>query len=327
MICRKAPEAQMYEKNHILRTYSLLLAELPLLWFNFNMTPKEENLIATLNLLLLLYRAQKLSLLAVTEEQKHTLKVTKEHIALAGLTVPVFVNTIEILGKKGYLMAVSIFEEKLHAGMQEFYGTDQYQELIEVLKEKGNNSINTKARESIADAFEKIMPANVEFDREGFMKEEITLGDMLIGAKPLFDNHSSNDVSTIILMPFRSIERLLEKMNDGMKFDEVQDAGIWYQPEKYLFHIGEEEPISTFYNSKPTRAHFALAALMCKSEETRIDYVDIPEFDDTKSKEIEKKAYRDSLNGFIDKHHKLRDIFTAHSDHLEIHKEYLEHSH
>lgn len=291
------------------------------------MNPKEQNIINTLNLLVLLFRVRKQAIPKLTDEQQHTLKVTKEHLLTAEISIPIFINTLKTLDEKGYLIAVSIFEEKFHSEVKKFFSEEKYQEILKQIETIDTESLSEKLKVGIVDALEKKAPANHELDRAGLMNEEITLKILLGDARSVLADHTSEDISLIILMPFRSIERLLEKMNDGIKFDEIQDAGIWYDPTKYLFHIGDAPPISTIYNGKPNKEHFALSALMYEAEETRIDYIDIPEFDDTNTKETEKKSYRDALNRFIQKHPKLTEIFTVHSDHLEVHEEYLEHTH
>jgi hypothetical protein len=68
-----------------------------------DMSPREENILKTLNILVLVLRAQKQMRPSLSEEQQHTLKITKEHIAAAGLTIPVFINTLLELNRKGYL--------------------------------------------------------------------------------------------------------------------------------------------------------------------------------------------------------------------------------
>ncbi len=276
---------------------------------------------------MLLFRVRKQIIPKLTDEQQHTLKVTKEHLSTAGISIPVFINTLRTLDEKGYLVAVSIFEEKFHSEVQKFFSEEKYPEILKQIETVDTKELSEKLKVGIVEALEKKTPANHELDRVGLMNEEITLTSLLNDAHAVLADHTPEDISTIILMPFRSIERLLEKMNNGMKFDEIQDAGIWYDPAKYLFYISDEKPISTFYNEKPNKEHFTLTALMCGAEENRIDYIDIPEFDDTKTKETEKKSYRDALNRFIRKHPKLSEIFTVHSDHLEIHKEFLEHTH
>ena len=114
-------------------------------------------------------------------------------------------------------------------------------------------------------------------------------------------------------------------MNDGTAFDDVKDAGVWYDATAYELHF-DDTTIPTAYNNKPNKEHFALKALFNQFGEQLIDYDDIPEFD-SENKVKEMKSYRDSLNRFIKKHPRLPEIFTIHADHLAIHESYLEQPH
>jgi len=287
--------------------------------------PKEQNIIDTLNLLLLLFRAKKQSFPQLTEEQQHTLKVTKEHLAIAEISIPVFINTLNTLSEKGYLFAVSIFEDKFHSEIQKVLSDKNYPEILKQLENLDMGVFDRELKQRIADTIEKIKPANLELDRKELMEDEhISFASLISDGVSVLAGHTSNEVAIVTLMPFRSIERLLEKMNAGMKFDEVQDAGIWYDPKNFLFHI-DEDTVSTSYQHKPNKEHFALTALLGMISESKIDYTDVPEFDDANDNEM--RSYRDALKRFVEKHPRLSEIFTVHSDHLEIHTEYLEQTH
>ena len=76
------------------------------------MSPRERSILETLHLLVLVFRAQKDLHPSWDELQKHTLQITTEHLELAKLSAPVFLNTLLELNKKGYLFAFSVFEKK-----------------------------------------------------------------------------------------------------------------------------------------------------------------------------------------------------------------------
>ena len=153
----------------------------------------------------------------------------------------------------------------------------------------------------------------------------MSLISLLELVREAYKGYTPDVVATLILSPFRSIERLLEKMNDGVPFDEVKDAGVWYDPVVYELHF-DDTTVSASYQGKPNKEHFALRALFTQFDEPRIDYADIPEFDQD-NKETEKRSYRDALNRFIKKHPRLAEIFAVQTDHLAIKQEYLEHPH
>lgn len=287
------------------------------------MSPQDQNILEVLNLLTLLFRSQKQNNPRLSPEQQHTLKVTKEHLVSNGITIAVFINTLNILSNKGYLLSVAIFEEKFHSEIQDFYG-DKYPVVIEQLNKLDLTDVMQTAKEKMADAFEKMKPADYVFDRDEFIKSDLTFADLLQEVKPLYENHTSNDVAIVILMPFRSIDRLLNKMNQGIKFDEIQDTGIWYDTQNCLFHISDRT-IPTSHQNKPNKEHFALLALFNIPEQTIIDFDDIPEFDS--SNENERKAYYDALNRFLKKDSELPKIFDLHKGHLELNQDYIEHTH
>jgi len=283
--------------------------------------PKERNLLDALNLLTLLFRARKQSIPKLNDEQQHTLTVTKEHLALAELSTPIFINTLKTLHERGYLMAVSIFEDKAHLVIQESFSDEKYSEILKEIEKVDTKEVQEKLKLGIADVLEKMKPANQQFDRDGFMNEKVTIKDLLETTREVLKNHTNEDVSTVILMPFRSIERLLEKMNEGITFDEVRDAGVWYENDAGLLHF-DEQSISTNHTRK-RYVHFALQSLFGQFKNNQIDFVEIPEFDDAKGKEKELKSFRDSLSSFIKKHKRLSEIFSVHSTYLEINEEYL----
>ena len=284
-------------------------------------TPKEQNILATLNLLVLLLRARKQTIPPLTEEQKHTLKVTKEHLTTAGISIPVFANTLQILAEKGYLLGVTIFEDKFHSEIQKALSDENLQQKIAGLGKIDTSEFMRQFKEHFADSLEKIIPANMVLDRDALMEDkDITLPSIIGDALGALAGHTSDDVAIVPLMPFRSIERVLEKMNDGVKFDEVQDVGIWYDSKNYVFHI-DEDTVSTAYQHKPNKEHYVLSVLFGKGGESIIDYTDVPEFDNSHDGEM--RSYRDALDRFIRKHPELPKIFIVHADHLEILPEYL----
>ena len=287
------------------------------------MSPQDQNILNVLNLLTLLFRSQKQNSPRLSPDQQHTLRVTKEHLVSNEITIAVFINTLNILSDKGYLLSVAIFEEKFHSEIREFYG-DKYPVVIEQLNKLDLTDAMKTAKEKMADTFEKMKPADYVFDREEFVKSDMTFVDLLQDVKPLYENHTNDDVALVILMPFRSIDRLLKKLNQGMKFDDIQDAGIWYDSQNYLFNISDRT-IPTSHQNKPNKEHFALLALFSTPEQRIIDFDDIPEFDS--SNENERKAYYDALNRFLKKDSELPKIFDLHKGHLELNQHYIEHTH
>lgn len=291
-----------------------------------SMSPRDQNILATLNILVLVFRAQKQMFPKLTDEQKHTLKITKEHLSIAGITSPVFINTLQELAQSGYLLAGnSVFESKYHDEILKVLDDEHYEKIQTELQKVDTSVLEEKLKVMAADMIEKTAPAYIPVDRAEVMKEEVSMTALLDGFRDAYKGYTPDVVSVIILSPFRSIERLLEQVNAGVAFDDVKDEGIWYDPMAYEFHF-DETAISTAYQGKPNKEHFALQALFNQFDESRIDFADIPEFD-TDNKEKDRKAYFDALNRFIKKHPRLSEIFGVHSDSLVIHESYLGHSH
>jgi hypothetical protein len=290
------------------------------------MTPRDQNILNTLNLLVLVFRAQKQTYPALDEEQQHTLKITYEHIKIAGLTVPVFLNTLTELNAKGYLFALSVFEEKFQPEIQKFLDDETYSKILDEVAKHDTSELVEKFKVAGVAILQENLPANISIPPEEFLNEELDMKMILDSAREVMKGYTPDVLATVILSPFRGVERLLEKMNTGMSFENVKDAGVWYDSVAYELHF-DESTISTAYQGKPSKAHFALQALFGEFGNTTIYYDDIPESEWQKGAGTENKAYRDALNRLLKKHPRLTDLFTVHADHLAIHETYLEHPH
>jgi len=288
------------------------------------MSPKEQNILDTLNLLVLLFHSRKTTLPRLSEEESHTLFVTKEHLEGAKISIPVFINTLEILATKGYLAYVPMHEQKMHDEINEFKNSPLYPETIDKIRQSTTEEQNTNLKTGIATIFENTIPKHMSYDKEGLMADPFTIADLFEQGLKLVSNQSERTISIIILMPFRSVERLLEKMNGGMKFDEVQDAGIWYDSDNKRFHFGEES-IDTVYQGEPSKFHFVLESLFNQKEDGVIDFSSNTEFNTHADPREENKRFYLSLNHFVKKHPELARIFTVHADRLEVNKDYLVH--
>lgn len=56
------------------------------------MTARDQNLLATLNILALVFRSRKHMFPDLTDQQQYTLQITKEHLAQAEITVPILLS-------------------------------------------------------------------------------------------------------------------------------------------------------------------------------------------------------------------------------------------
>lgn len=288
------------------------------------MSPGEKNIFDTVNLLVLIFRTQKFTP-NLSPEERHTLRITREHLNIAGLTIPVFHNTLQELNAKGYIFALTVFEEKYQPEILKFLDNAEYEKISNELKVTDTTELDNVLKQVSLKILKEHLPPNIPVSEEELSAEDVNAASLLDYARDGLKGYTPDVISIVVLSPFRSIEQLLSKLNSGTPFVEIKDAGIWYDPDKYEFHF-DDISVSTAYQGKPNREHFVLMALFKQFEENRIDYTDIPELD-SDHVEPEKKSYRDALNRFIKKHPRLSQIFSVHADHLIVHERYLEHPH
>lgn len=288
------------------------------------MTPADTNMLATLNLLTHLFRCRKTVLPKLSEQESHTIFVTMEHIEQSKISIPVFINSLEILAKKGYLSYVPMNEQKFHDQLNEFKDSPLYLETLAQIRLNSTKEQGERLRNGIASIFENTIPKNMTYDKEGLMDEQFTIADLFEQGLNVVTSQSEQPISVVVLMPFRSIDRLLNKMNKGMKFDDVQDAGIWYDSDKRKLYFGDES-LDTSYQGEPSKVHFVLDTLFKETCTSFIDFSSNTEFGINANPKAENKRFYLSLNHFIKKHPELAKIFTVHADRLEINDGYLEH--
>lgn len=276
------------------------------------MDQKDINLLDTLNLLTLLFRANQQKVPKLSEEEQHTLTVTKEHLDGAKIPIPVFLNTLKTLSDKGYLTALGVFENEYHQEIRNVFEEKQYSQIISKISDNGLNELSEAQKTALADGIEKMLPPGTNFDRKGFIQEGVTLKDILDDSRKVLKDHKDEDVAVVILFPFRDINTLLEKMNLGQSLSQIQDSGVWYDSVKYEFHIGDEIiPVS--YQGKPNVEHFVLEKLNDCLADGLIGFEDITAHTPS--------SLRHSLLRFVEKDERLRSIFKVHSDRLAFDKE------
>ena len=288
------------------------------------MAPLEDNLTNALNLLTFLSRQNKLALPKLSDEGLHTFLITEENVSRLSIDVYTFLNTLETLAEKGYLAYTPLIDKNWRTKLKEFDEGTQKAEALAVLQSPENELINQNFKAGVATIFENAIPKDYKFDREELLASDITFSGVIEMGVEKLKNLDDDVLALVILMPFRSIERLLRKLNEGLKFSEIQDAGIWYNSTKFTFHIGDRS-IKTSHQGKPNKEHFALTALFNNPGEFSLDYDDIPEF--VRENDGERKSYSDALRTFAKKDPELPKIFTVHNGHFEINQDYLDHTH
>lgn len=275
----------------------------------------------TLNLLELLLRARIQNNPGLTDEQQHTLTITKEHLVKTQISIPVFLNTLQMLNDKGYLIAVSTFEDDFRKQIGEALTKENFEKLLVDVGRADTGVVVQKIQEVARAYIDKIAPQNFTPDWSAEPLEEMTLASILNDGREVIVNSSPDTVSTVIILPFRSIERLLEKINSGMSFNEVQDAGIWYDAFKYEFHF-HEQVLSTANRGTATIVHFVLDALFSGTGGSVVDYSYVAEFNEQRGFAKENKRHADAMRHFVSKHSVVSDVFKIYSDRIEIAEPY-----
>jgi hypothetical protein len=119
---------------------------------------RDQDILLTLNLLVLRYQTQQIYKNHWSAEKLNTLHITKEHVADAGLTIPVFLNTLEDIARKGYISNTPIPDQKARERIADVqagkYNTLIEQELLKV----DTPETQKKLKAGIATLMQKITP-------------------------------------------------------------------------------------------------------------------------------------------------------------------------
>lgn len=274
---------------------------------------QEQDLKLTLNQMIVLHRQQQVFKNVWTTEQLNTLQIKKEHVTDAGLTIPVFLNSLDEIANKGYISYTPIVDQNYRSQLADAKAGDYKAEIADTLLKVDTTEAQQKFKAGIATIFKNTMPHDYEFDEAGFMASEISIEDMMTaGMQAITD--TTDLVAVVVLMPFRSIKRLLSQMNQGIFFNDVKDPGLWYDAESYTLNFNDTQ-YSTKYRNDPTKIHFVFESLFLAPSET-LDYSDIPDSE-------EPKQYYYSLLNFIKKHPELDPVFLITTSSIEIKPEYL----
>jgi hypothetical protein len=283
--------------------------------FLLNMTPIENDLYKTLNLLVMLSRSRRQLFPKLSEEEKATLMISKQILHDSGLTIPEFTNCLHLLGEKGYTWHMVFFDDHLRSQIDGFVNGSEYDGLIDKLKALDTPEFSDKLKASVVQDFEKIMPAGSIIDQEMVKSDDITFSQAFDEGIQKYKKMRTEEVALVLLMPFRNIEKLLEKIQSGKSFDEIQDSSIWYDTTKYEFHIGDEI-IPTSYQGKPNIEHTVLEKLNECFDDGAIWFDDFSDY--------KPRALKDALSKFVNRNEGLKQVFTIHSDRLEFAKEAFE---
>lgn len=284
------------------------------------MNQGDEIIFKTLHLLLMLYHSKQQFSIGLPEDQKATLEISRQIILDAGLTIPQFCNALQKLSTKSYTWHFIVYDEDKRKKLDNFLASDKRKKFIEKLREKDTKEISDKLKSAVKADINAQLRHGQKITDEEIEMDEIKLSDEYENSFKIFEKLEPHEIGIVVVMPFRSIERLLKKIEDGATFDQVQDADIWYDSKKYQLHVGKAVFI-TANRGAPIKAHFALETLFNQSGHSVIDYSDIDSFD-SENRTKSSKSFADSLRNFIKPNGKLKDIFSVYSDRLEINTKY-----
>ena len=71
------------------------------------------------------------------------------------------------------------------------------------------------------------------------IEEEVTLSELFADSNKNFEGHTEENVSYILLSPYRDLNRLLSKLNEGESLKDIQDQELWFDPlNDTLYYFG-----------------------------------------------------------------------------------------
>ncbi|MCA9357516.1 hypothetical protein H6784_05760 [Candidatus Nomurabacteria bacterium] len=285
------------------------------------MSLQDQKIAKTLELLVMLSRSKQQFSHGQSDEEKATLRISRQLITDSQLSVPEFTNALHAIAEKGYLWHVVIFDENLRSQMNEFINSPQYSEVVDRLKELDTKDTSDKLKQSAVTDLKKIIPHGTQVNQELVDQDFIKISEAFSVGIGSFKQMRPDEIGLVILMPFRDISVLLDKINNDEKFDEIRNDGFWYDQQNFIFYI-DESPIPTSYRGNPNLEHYIIASFYNNPKLKSIDYEEMVGFDPSKTNE----SYQHAMRRFIEKHPSLERIFTPHKYSTEFHSDRYNHT-
>lgn len=288
------------------------------------MNPKNQKILKTLELVIPLYNSKQLFSGHIPVEEKAILTVSKQLVEASGLTIMEFVYAMRQLSEKGYTQHFIIFDDHTRAKLDEALQNQQLESEFKKVEQLDTPEMSEKIKNQTIESFNKIANKGNELTLEDIKDENFKLSDAAKDGINLYKRLRPDEIGLVLILPFRSLERLQEKMQNGMRFTEVQDSNIWYDSKNFKLHVGKAIFNASDRGSR-TRVHYILDAMFNKEREDKLilDYSSAENFNDAGGAEKENKRHYLSMRTFLKTNGKLRDIFHNYSDRLEINPAYL----
>jgi hypothetical protein len=284
-------------------------------------SPFDQKILKTLELLVMLSRSKQQFSQGKADEETATLRISRQLITDSQLSVPEFTNALHAIAEKGYIWHVVIYDEKVRSQINELTDGPLYSEVVEKLKGLDTKDNSDNLKQMVEAGLKKIIPHGTQIDQELMDADYLKISDVFAQGIKAIKILNPDEIGLVILMPFRDISILLNKMNSGEKFNDIRDNGFWYDQNNYVFYI-DNKVIQTSYQGKPNLEHFVIASFFNNPKLSTIDYEEMVGYDPSKTNE----AYQHAMRRFIEKHSSLEKIFTAHKYNTEFHPDNYSHT-
>lgn len=289
------------------------------------MSPSDEKIRKTLELLVALSDSRQRFPNKLSCEEQATLTISSQYLADSELTIFQFISALKKLSKKGYTQHLIFYDEHFRSKINEELKKEELETALKGLEVHDTKEISDDLKEKTIKDFNELAPDGKKIDPEELKDEFIKISESSRQGVELIKRLRPDEIGLVFILPFRNINRLLEKMDSGIEFEKVQDTNIWYEPNRYRLHIGKHI-FSTAKGSSATRVHDILDTLFRPKHisELVIEYNEVANFNFRDGVAIESKRHYLSMRTFLKTNGKLRDIFINHSDRLEINPKYRE---
>ncbi len=273
------------------------------------MTPAANNLYKTLGLLIMVRDQVRVSSDQLSEEEKATIRISRQILTDADLTIPELVTSTKWLDEKGYIKGFTIFDENMRQKANQELESFSEDDLNAIFNNLDTPEKIHALKKAMVEEYGLILPPGSEFDIQAVESEDIKFSNVVKEGLNKYKELRSDEVSVFLLLPFRSIDRLHKLIGEGVDPEDVKDEGVWYDSDTYEFHLGEEV-VLTSYQEKPNVEHYILKLIVDHLNEGVIWY---DEVEGRSSRSI-----KDALRKFVSKDKRLGDIFNVHSTRLEF---------
>jgi hypothetical protein len=273
------------------------------------MTPFDLGLNKTLHLLSMLWRVNKQQISKSSPEKLATLRISRQVLIDAGLTIPELSNYLNWLAERHYVNGVVVFDDSYRRILKRYMSGEAGKEVNDALEKYDKGDGKGKADEMFSEHLKIQLPPDKELDEEALANESVSFSELSSSGFELIKNLRPNEIALVVLLPFRDIDRLLERIGDGENPKKIKDEGTWYDSKNCIFHIGQDT-IPTIHQSKPNNEHYVLLHFENAKKTGKIWFDEIDGF--------RRESLRRSMYRFIEKDTRLPGLFSVHSDRIEV---------